>query len=137
MYDHLNVPSPPDPAREAAIEAAYLSAKEFAHKHGYYYSVLPDNEKPQYKLALEEKGFEQEIALVKTKMWSVNFLFPFNHALIVRFITLFERLSKAQANLEKKAESLKAPKALDQMFAGLGLPSGMMAPHLGASPGTA
>ena len=137
MYDNPTFPTPPDPAREAAIQAAYVSAKEFSHKHGYYYSVLPDEEKPQYKLALEEKGFDQEIALVKTKMWSLNFLFPFNHALIARFINLLERLAKAQANLEKKAESLKAPKALDKMFAGLGLPSGMMAPHLRASPGTA
>ena len=137
MYDHLNVPSPPDPEKEAAIEAAYLTAKEFAHKHGYYYSVLPDKEKPQYKLALEQKGFDQEIALVKTKMWSVNFLFPFNHALIARFINLLERLSKAQANLDKKAESLKAPKTLDKMFAGVGIPSGMMDPHLKGSPGTA
>ena len=137
MYDHPTFPSPPDPAREAAVEAAYLTAKEFAHKHGYYYSVLPDEEKPQYRLALEEKGFDQEIALVKTKMWSVNFLFPFNHALLARFINLLERLSKAQRNLEKREESLKAPKALDKMFAGLGISSAMMDPHLRASPGTA
>ena len=75
--------------------------------------------------------------MVKTKMWSINFLFPFNHALIARFINLLERLSKAQANLEKKAESLKAPKNLDKLFAGLGIPSGMMDPHLKGPPGTA
>ena len=137
MYDDINIPSPPDPEKKAALEAAYLVAKEIADKHGYYYSVLPDNEKAQYKLALQQKGFDQEIALIKTKMWSLQFLFPFNHALIARFIILFERLSKAQTNLAKKDENSKPPKGLDKMFGGFGIPSGMMDPHLRGSPGTA
>ena len=146
MVENVNKNSPvehnPDSAesqsKEAALEAAFLAAKELADKHGYYYSVLPDEEKAAYRLALSQEGFDQEIALLKTKMKSMQFLF--NPAMIARFMNLLERLYKAQRNLSKQDEDPKPQKPLDNMFGvfgKMGFPPGMMGPHFTASPGTA
>ena len=137
MVEDMGTAAAQEREREAALEAAFLAAKELADKHGYYYSVLSDKEKVQYRLALSREGFDQEIALLKTKMWSMQLLFPLNHSMFVRFINLLERLNKAQTNLSKKDDNLKPPKGLDKMFGNFGFPSGMMGPQFRGSPGTA
>ena len=138
MVEDMNTAATPEPDKDAAVEALFLAEKKIADKHGYYYSVLPDEEKAAYRLALSQEGFDQEIALLKTKMKSMQFLF--DPAMIVRFMNLLGRLYKAQRNLSKRDEDPKPQKPLDNMFGvfgKMGFPPGMMGPHFKASPGTA
>ena len=137
MVEEMNTTAAQEPNKEAAIEARFLAAKEIADKHGYYYSVLSGEEKVQYRLALSREGFDQEIALLQTKIKSMQLLLPFNPPMLARFPHLLERLHKAQTDLSKRDEDLKPKKALDKMFGGFGFPPGLMGPHFKQSPGTA
>ena len=124
MVEDMNTTAALEPDKEAAVEARFLAAKEIADKHGYYYSVLSDEEKVEYRLALSREGFDQEIALLQTKMKSMQLLFPFNLAMIARFLNLLERLDKAQRAHSKHDEGSKPESAIDKMFSKFGFPPG-------------
>ncbi len=89
--------------------------KAIAGKHGYYYSVLSDEEKVAYRLAGSCEGLDEEIHLLRTRIMSMQVLQPFNFNLLGRFIGLLERLKKTQARLFKKEPDADSEKKLDKI----------------------
>jgi hypothetical protein len=104
-----------EPDRAADLEARFQTEKEIADKHGYYYSVLSDDEKVAYRLAASCEGFDEEIHLLKTKIMSMQVLHPLNFSLLGRFIALLERLIKTQARLFRKGPEADSQKKMDDV----------------------
>jgi len=103
----------PDP--NAPFDVRLKTERDIAEKHGYYYSVLSDEEKVAYELAASCEGFGEEIRLVKTKLHSLQVLFPFNFNMLCRLISLLERLNKTQARLFKQEPEADSGKKLDKI----------------------
>ena len=126
MLEQLTANAATQPSQESDFEVRFLAEKTIADKHGYYYSVLSDEEKVAYELAASCEGFGEEIRLVKTKLHSLLVLFPFNFNLLCRFISLLERLNKTQARLfkqEPEADSgKKMYKISDKLSSSFGVP---------------
>jgi hypothetical protein len=137
MTDELNNTVPtPELSPEDALEARFQAEKAFADKHGYYYSVLSDDEKIAYRLALAGEGFEQEIALLKAKMKCMLPLYPYNPSILLRILSILERLQKTQTALFKKEETSKLETAVENVFKKLHLPLELMRDGLKKAPGT-
>ncbi len=68
MFEEMKPTPTPEPNPDAAYEARLKAARATAEKHGYYWSVLSDEEKIEYELALSRTDFQQEIALVVAKL---------------------------------------------------------------------
>jgi hypothetical protein len=135
MNDQLNTAAvAPGLSPEAALEARYQAEKEIADKHGYYYSVLSDDEKIAYRLALDSEGFEQEIALLKARMKCMLPLYPYNPSILLRILSILERLQKTQSTVFKKDDSSRLEKAVENVFIKHHLPLGLLADGIPDSP---
>ncbi len=131
-------PSATDP-KEAAFMARLNAAREIANKHGYYFSVLSEEEKVEYALALEREGFEHEIAFIKTKVKCMQILQPFNLSIVARLLMIADRLAKTQRALftKDKDEVPALEKAVENVFAKHNLPRWLLEDGLKESPGPA
>ena len=143
MVEEMNVnatPEPtPEPDKEASYQARLQAARETAAKHGYYWSVLSDDEKIEYELALSREGFEQEIALITAKLKTMLPLFPYNLALLPRMLSILERLQKTQKTVFKKEKDNIAviEEAVGNAIKKLRPPQGLIDMFFKESPGTA
>ena len=137
MVEEMNANATPTQDPEAAFEARLKAAKEIADKHGYYYSVLSDEEKVEYALALSGEGFEQEIALLKAKMKCMMLLYPYNMALMARILSILERLQKTQKALFNKDSATELEAAVEKVFIKLHIPLELMGNGLKPAPGAA
>jgi hypothetical protein len=115
MVDDMNPTATPVPDPTASLEARFQAEKAIVDKHGYYYSVLSDEEKIAYRLAASREGFDQEIQLIMTKIHSMQVLFPFNFAMLGRFVNLLERLKKTHARLFNKEREADSEKKMDNI----------------------
>jgi hypothetical protein len=70
--------------------------------HGFYYSALTDDERPEYDRALGVKGLDHEIALLRVKTKSLAIFDPRNIALIVRALKALESLIKTKCAIFKE-----------------------------------
>jgi hypothetical protein len=138
MTDELNNNGPtPELSPEAALEDRFQAEKAIDDKHGYYYSVLSDDEKIAYRLALAREGFEQEIALLKAKMKCMIPLYPYNPAIMCRILSILERLQKTQRTIFKKDDISQLETAVENVFNKLHLPLELMRDGLKKAPGAA
>ena len=126
----------PTPDHEAELEARYQAAKEFNDKHGYYYSVLSDEEKIQYRLALSAEGCDQEIALVKSRMRSMIGLDLFTPAMLIRFTNLIVTLQKLHRALSKEDNTTETGQAGDPLFGGFVFPPELSRARFSPAPAT-
>ena len=137
MVDHLNPPAAPEPNPEAAYQARLQAARETAAKHGYYWSVLSDEEKIEYELALSRVDFEQEIALIVAKLKCMLPIYAYNLALLPGMLAILERLQKTQKVIFKKDDTSRLERAVEKVFKRLNLPPGLMGDGIPDSPSTA
>ena len=137
MAEQMNNNGTPKSSPGADFESRLKAAREIAEKHGYYYSVLSDEEKIAYELADPCEGFDQEIKLLKAKLNSMQLLYPFNLAMIARFMSLMERLQRAQKALFKKDDDSKPGTSLEKMLGSLAIPRGLTGAPFRQAPGTA
>ena len=115
MVELMNPTATPVPDPAASLESRFQAEKAIADKHGYYYSVLSDEEKIAYRLAASCEGFDQEIQLLKAKIHSMQVLFPFNFNMLGRFISLLERLKKTHARLFNREREADSEKKMDDV----------------------
>ena len=129
-----------DPDEEAHFQAHLNAAIEVARKHGYYYSVLDEQQRIDYVMALAHDD-EDEIALLRAQIKSVLVLYPYNISVFARLLSILERMRKAHraASTQDKTAQLQA--AVETVFRNLDLPlelmrDGFPRPHAPA-PGSA
>ncbi len=111
-----------DPEEEARLDARIKAAIETAKNHGYYYSVLGEQEKIDYVVARAHDD-EDEIALLRTQIKATLALDPYNFSVFVRLVSLLDRMRKSRREASMhvdKDEQIR--KAVETAFTGLGLP---------------
>jgi len=115
-----------DPEEEARFEAGLKAAMEVAKKHGYYYSVLDQQQRIDYVMALAHDD-EDEIALLRAQIKSVLALYPDNVSVFARLMGLLDRMRRARRaasmHLDKTAQ---LEKAVETVFTNLNLPIELM-----------
>ena len=114
VYSSNTVSATTEP-EQPSFESRRATAAEINEEHGYYYSGLSDDDKIQYDLAAKEVGLGEEIKLLKTKIYSMQVLQPFNFALLGRFVQLLERLKKTHARLFNPEREADSEKKLDNI----------------------
>ena len=114
MFDTSNAISATNEP-QPSYESRRAAASRIAEDHGYYYSMLSDDDKIQYELAAEEVGLGEEIKLLKTKICSMQLLQPLNFGLMGRFLQLLERLIRTQDRLFNQERESDIEKKLDNI----------------------
>ncbi len=115
-----------DPEEEARFEAGLKAAMEITRKHGYYYSVLGEQERIDYVMALAHDD-EDEIALLRAQIKSVLALYPGKFSIFARLMGLLERMRRtrrAASMHQDKTAQLQA--AVENVFRNLPLPLELM-----------
>ena len=121
-----------DPDEEARFQAHLKVAMEVARKHtlprpvgGYYYSVLDEQQRIDYVMALAHDD-EDEIALLRAQIKSVLAVYPYNISVFARLLSILERMRKAHraASTQDKTAQLQA--AVETVFRNLHLPLELM-----------
>ncbi len=126
-----------DPEEEARFEAGLKTALETAKKHGYYYSVLGEQARIDYVIALTHDD-EDDIALLRAQIKSTLALYPENFSVFARLMGILDRMRRARRAASMhldKTEQLK--KAVETVFTNLNLPLELMKDGLKRSPQSA
>ncbi len=111
-----------DPEEEARFQARLKVAAEVAKKHGYYFSVLGEEQKVDYVIALAE-GEGEEIALLKSEVKATKATLHYNASVFAHLISLVDRMRRAHRaasmHLDKTAQYQAA---VETVFKNLHLP---------------
>ncbi len=115
-----------DPEEEARFQARLKVAAEVAKKHGYYFSVLGEEQRLDYVIALAD-GDSEEIALLKSEVKAMKAMPRFNVSIFGRLVSLLDRMRRAHRaasmHLDKTAQ---LQKAVENVFKDLHLPLELM-----------
>ncbi len=108
----------PDPTTSAQEQVREPDSKEPLHipteeevkENGLYYSFLSERERAFYKAARKTEGLREEIAMMRLKIADIHVNDPLNLAMIIRAMSLLERLIKTQyrlfaTELERKGQT--------------------------------
>ncbi len=83
-----------DPEEEARFEARLKVAAQVAKKHGYYFSVLGEEQRIDYVVALAEDEGE-EISLLKSEVKSTKATLRYNTSVFAHLVSLVDRMRRA------------------------------------------
>jgi len=135
MIEEMNTQAAPETIPEAAYQARLQAARETAEKHGYYWSVLSDEEKVEYQLALARNDFEQEIALIASKLKCLLPVYSYNLALLPRMLAILERLQRTQKLVFNKDDTSLLEQAVEKVLKRLSVPPALTGEDPGQSAG--
>ncbi len=111
-----------DPEEEARFEARLKVAAEVAKKHGYYFSVLGEEQRVDYVIALAD-GEGEEIALLKSEVKATKATLRYNISIFGHLVSLLDRMRRAHRaasmHLDKTAQ---LQTAVENAFRNLHLP---------------
>ena len=99
-----NEPAPaapsPEPAHEPAPKAPlHIPTEEEVKENGLYYYFLSERDRALYKAARKTEGLREEIAMLRLKIAEIHVNDPLNLAIILRAMSLLERLLKTHYRL--------------------------------------
>ncbi len=115
-----------DREEEARFEAGLKAAMEMAKKHGYYYSVLGQQERIDYVVALAHDD-EDEIALLRAEIKAVLALNPYNFSVFARLVGLLERMRRGRrAASMHQDKTAQLQTAVENAFRNLHIPLELM-----------
>ena len=98
-------PAPATPVNTPEVKVPIpIPTDEEVQEHGLYYYWLPEREQVLYRAALATDGLRQEIAAVRTAIGYVLLTNPANTAMILKAISLLERLIRTNYSLFDKGE---------------------------------
>ena len=103
-----------------------MPSAEDIKKNGLYYYVLSEQERVFYAMARHSEGLQDEIDLLKAKIQYIQFVFPVNFSLLLRALSLLERLQKTQRLVFKKDDSSRLERAVENVFKDLNIPLALM-----------
>ncbi len=111
-----------DPEEEARFEARLKVAAQVAKKHGYYFSVLGEEQRIDYVVALAE-GEVEEVALLKSEVKALKAMDRYNNSVFAHLVSLVDRMRRAHRaasmHLDKTAQLTKA---VEDAFRNLHIP---------------
>ncbi len=111
-----------EPEEEARFEARLKVAAEVAKKHGYYFSVLGEEQRVDYVVALAE-GDSEEIALLRSEVKAMKATLRINTSVFGYMVSLIDRMRRAHRaasmHLDKTAQLTKA---VEDAFRNLHIP---------------
>ncbi len=111
-----------DPEEEARFQARLKVAAEVAKKHGYYFSVLGEEQRVDYVIALAD-GEGEEIALLKSEVKAMKATFRYSISVFGHLVSLLDRMRRAHRaasmHLDKTAQ---LQTAVENAFRNLHLP---------------
>ncbi len=131
-----------DPEAEARFEARLKVAAEVAKKHGYYFSVLGEEQRIDYVVALSE-GDSEEIALLESEVKAMKATLRFNASVFGHLLALVDRMKRAhRAASMHQDKTAQLTTAVENAFKNLHIPLELMkdgfprphAPSPGAAP---
>ncbi len=115
-----------DPEEEARFEARLKVAAEVAKKHGYYFSVLGEEQRIDYVVALAE-GDSEEIALLRSEVKATKATPRYNVSVFGHLLSLLDRMRRAHRaasmHLDKTAQLTTA---VENAFKNLHIPLELM-----------
>ncbi len=115
-----------DPEEEARFEARLKVAAQVAKKHGYYFSVLGEEQRIDYVVALAE-GEGEEIALLKSEVKATKATLRYNASVFAHLVSLVDRMRRAHRaasmHLDKTAQLTTA---VENAFKNLHIPLELM-----------
>ena len=85
-----------------------------ARKHGYYSKVLSSEQITALPRMAEVRGLDNEIAVMRTKIYSIMKHEPENFDLLLRALSLLNRMVKSQGQLSQR--DLKAIRTLTRKY---------------------
>ncbi len=97
----------PDPTTSAqeqvhepdSKEPLHIPTEEEVKENGLYYSFLSERDRALYKAARKTEGLRDEIAMLRIKIAEFHFHDPLNLAMILRAMSLLEKLLKTHYRL--------------------------------------
>ncbi len=95
-----------------------------ARKHGYYSSVLTEEEQQEYERAMLIDGFDDEIALLRVKIKSLVDNNPENVRLITLALNTLTRMVMSKNNVEPARKETVAD-TITNILKGVALPAGI------------
>ena len=131
MYDEMNHNDTPTASPGLLFP---MPSKEDIKKNGLYYYVLSEQERVFYAMARNSEGLQPEIELLQAKIMYIEYVFPANIVLLLRAVSLLERLQKTQKLVFKKDDSSQLETALENVFTRLNIPRALMEDGLVATP---
>ena len=106
-------PAPATPVNTPEVKVPIpIPTDEEVQEHGLYYYWLPEREQVLYRAALATDGLRQEIAAVRTAIGYILLTNPSNLAMILKAISLLERLIRTNYSLfdkEEQSDKAQAP----------------------------
>ncbi len=98
-------PAPETSVNEVEVKDTLpIPTQDQVNENGLYYYWLPAREQVLYKAALGTEGLRQEIAAVRTAIGYILLTNPSNLAMILKAISLLERLIRTNYSLFDKEE---------------------------------
>ncbi len=99
-----NEPAPaapaPEPVKEPeSKEPLHIPTEEEVKENGLYYYFLSERDRALYKAARKTEGLREEIAMMRLKIAEIHANDPLNLAVILRAMSLLERLIKTHHRL--------------------------------------
>ncbi len=97
----------PDPTTSAqekvnepdSKEPLHIPTEEEVKENGLYYSFLSERDRALYKAARKTEGLREEIAMLRIKIADFHLHNPLNLSMILRAMSLLERLIKTHYRL--------------------------------------
>ena len=134
MLEELNNGGNPEPGSHSSDLLFPMPSKEDIKKNGLYYYVLSEQERVFLQMARNSEGLQEEIDLLQAKIQYIAFVYPANFGLLLRALSLMERLRKTQHTVFKKNDDSRMEQCLEKVFTKLQLPLGLLHDGLGESP---
>src|SRR5512136_2217368 len=128
MSDELN--QNPAPTHESNYPSAGLlfppPSKEDIKKNGLFYYVMSEQERVFLQMVRNSEGLQEFVDFVEAKIMYIQCVYPANIGMLLRSIALLERLQKTQKVVFKPDDQSKLENALENVFAKLKLPLGLL-----------
>ena len=114
-----------------------MPSKDDIKKDGLYYCVPSAQERVFYAMVRNSEGLLDAIELFEAKILYIQCVYPANLGLILRALTILERLQKTQRIVFKQDDTSKLETAVEKVFTRFHLPHWLMEDGFKESPGPA
>ncbi len=96
-------------------EPLHIPTEEEVKENGLYYYFLSERDRALYKAARKTEGLREEIAMLRLKIAEIHVNDPLNLAVILRAMSLLERLIKTHHRLFVQLPPRGPQTAMNQM----------------------
>ncbi len=110
-----SIPAPEAVKEPEPKEPLHIPTEEEVKENGLYYYFLSERDRALYKAARKTEGLREEIAMLRLKIAEIHVNDPLNLAIILRAMSLLERLIKTHHRLFVQLPPRGGQSAMNQM----------------------